>query len=200
LRSEGQILVWEPHVPYTLDTAEFEAAVKAGALERAVGMYRGDLLPDCYGDWVMPERERLHQLHNAALQRLLEQAEDARDYTAALGYAQQLAREDPLCETHCRRLIHLQMLAGDRAGALRTYHACATLLRRQPASSTPRCCTGATTSCRSSRSTRAHPLWGARANGANVWTPGGQQQAAIRGSCCSPAMWASARRDWPRSC
>lgn len=130
LRSEGQILVWEPHVAYTLDTAEFESAVRAGALERAVRLYRGDLLPDCYGDWVMPERERLHQLHIAALQQLLDQTEDARDYTTALGYAQQLAREDPLCEAHCRRLIHLQMLAGDRAGALRTYHACATALRR----------------------------------------------------------------------
>lgn len=131
LRSEGQVLLWEPHVPYVLDAAEFEAAIKAGALQTAVELYRGDLLPECYGDWVVPERERLHQLYIAALERLAQQMEEARNYAAALGFAQRLAKEDPLCEAHCRRLIRLQMLAGDRAAALRTYHACAMALRRE---------------------------------------------------------------------
>ncbi len=131
LHCEGQVLVWEPHVPYILDTAEFEAAVEEGAHQRAIEMYRGQLLPECYGDWVAPERDRYHRLYIAALERLVQQLEDARDYQAALGYAQRLAREDPLCEGYCRHLIRLQMLAGDRAAALRTYHACATGLRHE---------------------------------------------------------------------
>ncbi len=131
LRCEGQVLLWEPHVPYVLDTVEFEATIQAGALQAAVELYHGDLLPECYGDWIVPERERLRQLYIAALDRLAQQMEVARDYGAALGYVQRLVQEDPLCETHCRRLIRLQMLAGDRAAALRTYHACATALRRE---------------------------------------------------------------------
>lgn len=131
LHSEGQVLLWEPHVPYSLDTIEFEEAVKAGALLRAVELYGGELLPECYGDWVVPERERLRQLYITVLDRLVQQMEDVRDYGMALIYAQRLAQEDPLCEAHCRRLIRLQTLAGDRAAALRTYHACATALRRE---------------------------------------------------------------------
>lgn len=131
LHSEGQTLLWEPHVPYALDTVEFEAALKEGALHTAVELYPGDLLPECYGDWIVPERERLRQLYLAGLERLAQQTEEGRDYQAALGYAQRLAREDPLGEAHCRRLIRLQMLTGDRAAALRTYHACATVLHRE---------------------------------------------------------------------
>lgn len=131
LRSQGQILLWEPHVLYALDVAEFEAGVKAGALQMAVELYRGDLLPECYSDWVAPGRERLRQLYITALEGLVQQTEDARDYRAVLGYALRLARADPLSEAHSRRLIELQMLAGDRAAALRTYHACATTLRRE---------------------------------------------------------------------
>lgn len=130
-RSEGQVLLWEPCTPCTLDIVEFEAAFRAGALTDAVDLYRGDLLPECYGDWIVPERERLRQLYLAALDTLAQQLEEARDYRAALGYAQRLAQEDLLCEAHCRRLIRLQMLAGDRAAALRSYHACATALRRE---------------------------------------------------------------------
>ncbi|MDQ1300679.1 MAG: hypothetical protein QG637_599, partial [Chloroflexota bacterium] len=129
LHIEGQAICWEPHVPYTLDVVEFETAIQAGRLRAAIEIYHGDLLPDCYGDWIVQERERLRQLYIGALERLAQQLEDAREYHVALSYAQQLAREDPLCEAHCRRLIRLQMLAGDRAAALRTYHACASALR-----------------------------------------------------------------------
>lgn len=131
LHCENQALLWEPHVPYSLDIVEFEAAIKAGRLQTAIELYRGDLLPDCYGDWIMPERERLRQLYVTVLERLIVQLEEARDYRAAQTYAQRLAQEDPLCEAHCRCLIRLQMLTGDRAAALRTYHACATALRRE---------------------------------------------------------------------
>ena len=48
------------------DVAEFEAGVSADAptvkaLEQAVSLYRGALLPSCYDDWMVPFRERLQQ-------------------------------------------------------------------------------------------------------------------------------------------
>jgi DNA-binding SARP family transcriptional activator len=131
LHSEGQTLLWEPHVLYDLDVTEFEEAIHSGAQQRAIELYRGDLLPDCYGDWIIPERERLRLLYLGALQQAVGEQETAQNYGVALGYAQRLVREEPLSEAYCRQLIRLQMLNGDRATALRTYHACATALRRE---------------------------------------------------------------------
>jgi hypothetical protein len=50
---------------------------------------------------------------------------------AAIRYAQQLLRHDPLHEATYRRLMHLHALAGERARALRVYHACSTTLERE---------------------------------------------------------------------
>jgi DNA-binding SARP family transcriptional activator len=56
---------WRPDAPCTVDVAEFESLARstAGAdLERAAQLYRGDLLPSCYDEWIAPERERLQQV------------------------------------------------------------------------------------------------------------------------------------------
>ena len=50
-------------------------------------------------------------------------------FDQAIVYAQRLLRHDPLHETTYRHLIWLQLANGDRSGALRTYRACATMLR-----------------------------------------------------------------------
>ncbi|NIO70856.1 MAG: AAA family ATPase [Anaerolineae bacterium] len=145
LHADTQTLQWRADAPFTLDVADFESAVaqaeraeQAGdqaaiqkALEEAVTLYRGDLLPSCYDDWILPERERLSQAFIGALERLIRLLEDGRDYRAAIGYAQRLLRHDPLHEATCRRLMRLHALSGDRAGALRAYHTCATILQRE---------------------------------------------------------------------
>ena len=69
-------LQWRPDAPCSLDVAEFEAACAAGALQRAVDLYGGDLLPACYDDWIQPERERLQGMFTAAAERLAHQLED----------------------------------------------------------------------------------------------------------------------------
>ena len=37
------------------------------ALAQAVDLYRGDLLPSCYDEWILPERDRLRQSFFKAL-------------------------------------------------------------------------------------------------------------------------------------
>jgi len=145
LQVDTQNLQWQSDVPFTLDVADFEAALaraeqteQAGdqaalqeALEEAVAVYHGDLLPSCYADWIGPERERLRQAFIGALERLTRVLEEKRDYTGAIGHAQRLLRHDSLHEATYRRLMRLYALSGNRAGALRTYHTCATVLQRE---------------------------------------------------------------------
>jgi DNA-binding SARP family transcriptional activator len=107
-----------------------------------VALYRGDLLPSCYDDWILPERERLRQAFVEATERLIALLEDERDYRAAIGYAQRLLKHDPLQEAIYCHLMRLHALSGDRAAALRAYHACAAILQREldvePGPATPR--------------------------------------------------------------
>jgi DNA-binding SARP family transcriptional activator len=141
----AQTVQWRPGAPFTLDVANFEAALgrrrgadRTGdllpgreAMEEAITLYRGDLLPSCYDDWILPERERLRQRYLSALERLGRLFEAGREYDAAIGYARRLLRHDPLHEAAHRRLMRLHALKGDRAGAMRAYHTCATTLQRE---------------------------------------------------------------------
>jgi predicted ATPase/DNA-binding SARP family transcriptional activator len=141
----AQTLQWRGDAPFRLDVAEFEqacalaeAAAQQGdlhalrsALEQAIALYQGDLLPSCYDDWILPERERLRQALTAALERILRLLEREGQPRAALAYAQRLLRHDPLREDTYRILMHLYAACGDRAGVRRVYHTCATVLERE---------------------------------------------------------------------
>jgi DNA-binding SARP family transcriptional activator len=145
IEDDGVHICWQPDSPLVIDVVVFErslgeaetalrrADVAAArlALERAVAAYRGDLLPDCYDDWVLAERERLGQEQTHALQQLAELCEADRDYPAALAAAERLVHHDPLREESHLQLIRLYTLSGDRAAALHAYHACETTLQQE---------------------------------------------------------------------
>lgn len=131
LAAEGVTLQWRTDAPWTLDVAEFESAVARGALRAAADLYRGDLLPGCYDDWIAPERERLQQMYVRALKQLIQQLEAAQDYDAAIEYTRRLLRHDPLREETYRHLMHLCALNGDRTGVVRTYDTCVAVLQRE---------------------------------------------------------------------
>ncbi|HET9224156.1 MAG TPA: BTAD domain-containing putative transcriptional regulator, partial [Roseiflexaceae bacterium] len=145
LRIDTQTIQWRAEAPFTLDVADFEqaldraaiaaysddAAAERAALEPAIRVYCGELLPSCYDEWLMPERERLHQAFLGALERLIRLAEQQHDYPAAIRYAQRLLRDDPLHEATYRQLMRLHAQHGDRASALDTYRTCAAILKRE---------------------------------------------------------------------
>src|SRR5690242_16972984 len=82
LSADTHTLYWHPVTPFRLDVAEFEQALNEAeaaiqrddqyalqnALERADSQYQGVLLPGCYDEWILPERERLSQLHKQVLE------------------------------------------------------------------------------------------------------------------------------------
>ncbi len=136
-------LRWRLDSPFSLDVADFEAACAQAAdqrrhpaeaiaaLETAVRLYGGDLLPGWYDEWLAPERERLRQAYLDTLERLAALLEEKHHHKEALGYAQRLVRADPLHEAVYRQLMLLHLALGDRASALRVYHTCATILRHE---------------------------------------------------------------------
>jgi DNA-binding SARP family transcriptional activator len=145
LSGETQTLQWRSEAPFTFDVADFEQAVAAAypskevtnetsvrdALAKAVALYKGDLLPGCYDDWLLTERKMLRQIYLQALEQLVALLQKQRDYRSAIGYAQQWLREDPLAEEAYLALIRLYALSGDRARALRVYHACVTTMESE---------------------------------------------------------------------
>lgn len=140
-----QTLQWRSEAHFDLDVTEFETALARAAqaqtdgdsatatseLTAAVAAYTGDLLPECYDDWILPLRARLRLAYSDALERLVLSLEEQRDYGQALSYAQRLLQVDPLHEATYRYLMRLHLAQGNRTEALRTYQACQAMLQRE---------------------------------------------------------------------
>jgi DNA-binding SARP family transcriptional activator len=122
---------WNKDAPYHLDVKEFEEAITIGNFEKAVCIYAGDLLPDCYDDWIQPHRERTRQDYYKALEILIKSREEARDYQAAIKYSQIYLQYEPYKESLYRRLLRLHALNGDRAEAVRVYKQCENILEAE---------------------------------------------------------------------
>ncbi|MCA9954878.1 MAG: AAA family ATPase, partial [Anaerolineales bacterium] len=139
---ERHTITWQPNDACSVDAADFETALaqahqsnqpgeKQVALQQAISLYAGDFLPDHYDDWVLLRRESLRQQYLDCLGQYLQILEEQRNYNGAIKTAKQLLQADPLHEAAYRRLMRLQALAGNRAGALRTYHTCVATLQRE---------------------------------------------------------------------
>ena len=140
LHAEGSSIQWRTQTPMELDVAQFQDALDQASrsgpaaqalLERAVALYEGDLLPDCYDDWIAPEREQLSHRFSMALAELVRLCEGRREYRAAITHAQRLLRQDALNEGTYRTLMRLNALDGDHASVERVYQACHDSLARE---------------------------------------------------------------------
>jgi adenylate cyclase len=115
-----------------VDAIEFARLAKAGELERASELYRGELLegvdlPNAgFEDWLLVERTRLHDLAVSTLTRLL--ASESGE--TVLVSAQRLLQLEPTNEAAHRALMQLYVAQGDRSQALRQYQICRDSLQR----------------------------------------------------------------------
>lgn len=137
----ARTLQWRTDAPFWLDAAAFEESLSRAesevadgglaALREAVELYTGDLLEGFYDEWLLEEREWLHQRYLEALDRLVALLEARGEHAGAIPYAERLLRHDQLREETYRLLMRLYDARRDRARALRVYHACATTLERE---------------------------------------------------------------------
>ncbi|MGH3406025.1 MAG: AfsR/SARP family transcriptional regulator, partial [Streptosporangiaceae bacterium] len=114
------------------------AAAQAGDTEsaaasaaRAIAVYRGELLPGGYDDWLLEARSELERQCADLCDLLGETLTGAGDLDRAVAAARRRVQLLPLEEVGYRRLMDLQAELGDRAGAVSTYHHCASVLERE---------------------------------------------------------------------
>jgi DNA-binding SARP family transcriptional activator len=119
------------------DAAAFQAALHAGELSSALGLFGGEFLPGLHVDggefdrWLDDARDSLRRRAVDAARRLSAEAELAGDLARAVDSARRLTELAPYDETGWQRLITLRDLCGDRAGALTAYDDLATRLKAE---------------------------------------------------------------------
>jgi DNA-binding SARP family transcriptional activator len=120
---------------------ERDAALAAAAIDddegalvhaaRAVAEYKGDLLPGVYDDWLLEVRSDLERKCVDMCDLVCATRTRTGDLTGAADAARRRIQLQPLEEAGHRTLMQLQADLGDRAGAVSTYHRCASVLERE---------------------------------------------------------------------
>jgi DNA-binding SARP family transcriptional activator len=142
LASTNTTLCWERTSTFFLDVLAYEYLVAQihettdharthELLRQALECYHGELLPGCYDDWILLERERLKQSYIHLLHRLTDLLAGDGDHETAVQYAIQLRNTDPFREPTYRLLMTLYEALGDHAAALRVFHDCVAMLEEE---------------------------------------------------------------------
>jgi len=114
---------------------EHDAALAASGADalahanRAIALYRGELLPGTHDEWLLDARTELEGQCVELCDLVCRTA--AAEPAVALAAARRRIRLRPWEESGYRTLMELQATQGDRAGAVRTYHQCASVLERE---------------------------------------------------------------------
>ena len=123
---------WNSESNAWIDVSAFERlSGAADTVPQAIDLYRGDLLPNSYEDFIVPDRERLRALQSRNLESLVLHHRRARDYPHAVEVLNVLLRHDPWREDSLRQLMACKSEMGDRAGALSEYDRFARRLRSE---------------------------------------------------------------------
>ena len=102
-----------------------------GHAAAAVAQYKGDLLPGVYDDWLLEARSGLERQCTDLCDLLCAARARTGDPAGAVDAVRRRIQLQPLEEAGYRTLMLLQADQGDRAGAVSTYHHCASVLERE---------------------------------------------------------------------
>jgi DNA-binding SARP family transcriptional activator len=139
LVTQGETVALDP-AAVDSDVAAFERLLDdrtPNALARAAALYGGDLLDGfslkevAFEEWLSGERERLRQQAVEALGQLLASQEKTAAAEPAIRTAIRLLAVEPVQEPVHRTLMRLYARQGRWGAALRQYHLCVDLLRRE---------------------------------------------------------------------
>lgn len=130
---------------FWLDVAEIEQAFDlahgmrgenleceiAEDLQKAVEVYRGDLLEGWYQEWCLRERELLQSKYLILLDKLMNYCEANGQYEDGLVYGMRILHFDQARERTHRGLMRLYYQGGYRTEALRQYQRCVDTLDKE---------------------------------------------------------------------
>jgi predicted ATPase/DNA-binding SARP family transcriptional activator len=121
-----------PAASVWIDVEAFEQdAGDPNRLAEAIDLYRGDLLPEVYDEWLDVIRERLRDAYLRCLTDRVSEARRNANLALAIDTARRILAVDPWREDVVRRLVTMRYESGDRAGALSEYAAFAKRLREE---------------------------------------------------------------------
>ena len=106
-------------------------AARIQALQDALELYGGELLPGAYEDWVQTEQRRLADSYVQAVESLAGLLEDIGDISQAIEHARRALSMDPLREESHQLVMRLCAAAGQPAAALEQYQALERLLSQE---------------------------------------------------------------------
>lgn len=138
-------LSWQDTATIAVDVRQFRrersaalAAARADDVDAvlahatvAVERYRGEFLPGSYDDWALEFRSELEHQCVELLDLLRDTRAQTGDLTGAVDAARRRIQLRQLEEIGYRAMMALQCDLGDRAGAVSTYHHCASVLERE---------------------------------------------------------------------
>lgn len=141
IKADKKTLCWNDH-SLTTDVALFVEAIESAKqakgpaqsfaqLSDALTLYEGPLLPSCYDDWIVVQRERLENLFRDTTKRVVSTLAGEGDYESAIALVKRLVRETPENENLHRQLMLLYEKNGDRASALAAYRECVSILQSE---------------------------------------------------------------------
>ncbi|MGH7754775.1 MAG: BTAD domain-containing putative transcriptional regulator [Vulcanimicrobiaceae bacterium] len=145
VRTTANSVQWAPPEPCFIDAAALEEALaeaemagasgdaprRRSALERSLASCGGPLVPSCYDDWIVPEREALARRCKRAAGQLVELVEATREWELAIPHVAHRLGHDPIDEEAYRCLMRLYARCNDRAAALLVFRECQKALRRE---------------------------------------------------------------------
>ncbi|TDF97991.1 tetratricopeptide repeat protein [Paenibacillus piri] len=115
---------WKHELPCYSDVREFEQAAQGKTLyelRKAEELYRGELLPGFYEEWLIAKRELLAQTYLNVLDKLISILESQREYSSAVFFANKLLLQNKLREETYRTLMRLNALNKDMVGVVQIY-------------------------------------------------------------------------------
>lgn len=131
LEADRTHIAWRPESATEVDVWHFDRAYGSQDWARAVDLYRGNLLPGLYDEWILAERDLLRDRFLQSVENLISAQESSGELRLAVATARKLLRHDPLNEPTYRRLMRLYQALGDRASAVAAYQTCVDVLQNE---------------------------------------------------------------------
>jgi DNA-binding SARP family transcriptional activator len=119
---DSEKVCWNNEASLWLDIDAFAlAAAQPGSAAAAIEVYRGDLLPRIYDEWIEHPRETFRNTYLRCLDSAISSARANADFAGAIEAARAILAIDPWREDIVRCIVAIRYEGGDRAGALTEY-------------------------------------------------------------------------------